>query len=155
MRTNRTSNFLVRLLLAALLIAGCLLVPPALADNAAEGYREMVPGIFEHVTDFLVTLDLALFALVGYFAKDGLGAEGRARVFEFAALGFFVAANVLSLFFAYWARLEIATQLAGGAFSYAPLTDYVWQARLLFAGAISAVLFIGRALLRKREKPPR
>ncbi|MCF3946357.1 hypothetical protein AiwAL_07040 [Acidiphilium sp. AL] len=125
---------------------------PARADVTGGDFQVMVPGVFEHLIDFMVTLDLALFALVGYFAKDRLATSGCIRCLQYLTLLLFSLSSGVSLFYAYFGHLEIAAQLVGGAFDYRHLHDYYFQALTLIIAAIFVAFFISTIFIDNRKK---
>lgn len=127
-----------------------VLVAPTLAtESAGDSARLKAPEIFEHTLDFMVTLDLAVFAVVGFFSKDGISSSKYLRRIQIGSFGLFIVFGALSLLFAYDARIEIMRQLAGGAFSYETLNYYVWQGWTLLIAAICAGVFVIIALWTK------
>jgi hypothetical protein len=131
------------------------ILPAVAAETVGDSARLKAPEVFERTLDLMVTLDLALFAAVGFFAKDGLiTTTGRRRAFQVLAAALFVLFAVLSLFFAYKARLEMMRQLAGGTFAYENLNDYVIQAWTLLIASAFAALFVAIAVSDRRAKTP-
>jgi MFS family permease len=130
-------------------------LPAVAAESVGDSARLKAPEIFERTLDLMVTLDLALFAAVGFFAKDGLiNTTGRRRTFQVFAAVLFVLCAVLSLFFAYKARLEMMRQLAGGTFAYEDLNDYVFQAWALLIASVFAGAFVAIAVSDRPASTP-
>ncbi|MGH7120968.1 MAG: hypothetical protein ACREFP_18605 [Acetobacteraceae bacterium] len=134
--------------LIIVIIVELLIISSAYADVSTADLRLKAADVFSHTIDLLITLDLALFALVGYFAKDRLSASGRRRIIQLTLLFFFFVAGCTSLYFAYSGQLEIGAQLYGGGFDYQHLHDYVLQALTLLAATALAFFFLVAALLK-------
>lgn len=128
--------------LACAIVLLCLFsARPADAQSISEGAKLMAPDVMQGIIDFLATLCLALFALVGYFWKDGL-VKGCWHYVQMLAGLSFLLSSVISLLYAYWGRIELMRQLAGGTFDYETLAYYVTQAWSLLIAAIAALAFI-------------
>lgn len=132
----------VAVFLSGPITAGLGFCLPAFADITGADFRLKAADVFEHTTDFMVTLSLALFALVGYFGKDRLAKSGCRRASQLVVLGLFFAASVASLLCAYFSRLEIVSHLASGTFDYTKLHCYVVQAWTLVVAAFFAAVFL-------------
>jgi len=101
MEGSRRVPLTIPVVLCGSLAAELVLSLPAFADVTGGDFRLKAPDVFEHTTDFMVTLSLGLFALVGYFAKDRLPKSGCKRTPAVVALVLFFASSILSLLFAY------------------------------------------------------
>lgn len=74
------------------------------ATAAAEGPEAFLiksAETLDKVFDFLITLDLALFGIVGFFVRNGLSRSPRIQFFQSLALVLFVACANYSLFCGY------------------------------------------------------
>jgi hypothetical protein len=139
------------------LAMGLLLVPllPAIAETPAEAAMLKAPEVLEHTIDSLVALSLGVFAVIGFFGKDGLvRRHDHWRCWQTVAGLAGVGLAVLSLFFSYRARLELMEQLAGGAFSYDILEEYARAAWALVGSALFAFIFAGIAVAERTHHGP-
>jgi hypothetical protein len=131
----------------------CLVSVTALAAAASEGELKLKGAeIFERSIDFMVTLDLALFAVVGFFAKDGLFIKGGNVIHRglVLLLALFAITAVGSLFCGYLTRMEIVAQVSySGTFYAGGFNEYTVQAWLLVAAAFCAAWFVAIALKNK------
>jgi hypothetical protein len=130
---------------------GCLLLictQSALCAELSAGdeLRLKAQEVFEHTTEFMVGLDLALIGAVGFFAKDGFVKPWLPRAMQQVSLLIFLAVAWVSLFFAYQSHMELMQQLAGGVFDYPSLSAYVWQAISLIAASAFSMGVIGPAI---------
>lgn len=132
--------------LIIVVIAECVVMPYGYADVTTNDLMSKSADAFAHTIDLLVTLDLALFALVGYFAKDRLAGVGCKRTWQLLLLTCFFVAGCASLYFAYSGHLEIGAQLANGKFDYKRLYNYVWQAFSLLVATSFGGAFVRSAL---------
>ena len=138
----------LKILFLSVLACWLIAASAAIAETSVSELRLKSVDIFEHMIDFMVTLDLALFAVVGYFCKDGLiripkGAGYRLQYGQALFGFFFVIASVISLLFAYLGRAELISQVAStGAFDPDKVSSYICQAFALIASGIFALFFV-------------
>jgi hypothetical protein len=138
---------------AAALVPLLSMLTTALAAETSEGGPLLKAAeVFERTLDFMVTLDLGLFALVGFFAKDGLPASSRSgRLIQGSLAAAFFVAAAASLYLGYESRLELMQQLAGGTFAYQFLRYYPRQALALLIAGVFAVCFVVTAISTRRR----
>lgn len=134
---------LLRCMLSILILASAAGI--AFADTITARDAEVkAPEIFEHMIDYMVSLELALFAAVGFFGRNGLAKHYTG--WQVSAGFVFVLFGAASLFFAYQSHLELMTQLASGTFDYKVMTNYVPEAVTLLISSIAAFIFSAIAL---------
>jgi hypothetical protein len=150
MSNARTSRPLTLLAM----IAVALLVCSAAAAEGPDDFRIKSAESFDKVIDFLVTLDLALFAVVGFFIRNGLAGAPRVRCGQIILLILFTVAASFSLFCGYRARLDLASILASGSFPFQAVQDwYVYQAVLVVGSGVLAAATVALCLLGNDREP--
>jgi hypothetical protein len=105
-------------------------------------YMKLSPEVFERTIDYMVTLNLALFGLVGYSLTklSNITAACLKRVAVLCA-AVFLLFGVSSLVFGYLSRIWLVSRLAIGLFDYEKSNDYVYQADALLVAGVFALLF--------------
>lgn len=98
----------------------------------------------DKVFDFLITLDLALFGIVGFFVRNGLSKSPRIQIFQIGALVLFVTSASYSLFCGYKGRLQLAVILASRGSPFPSVQDwYAYQAAsVVMSGILAAIIVI-------------
>jgi hypothetical protein len=110
-------------------------------SSISSEFRKKAPDVFEHTTDFMITVQLALFGLVGYIvtrANHNLGK--KSSIFAYCVLALFGILGTLSLIFGYESRLWLIERLSIGIFDYEKTNFYLYQAGALLASAALALV---------------
>ncbi len=145
-----------RLNLLTLLGAICValaLCSAATADGS-DDFRIKSAESLDKVVDFLITLDLALFGLVGFFVRNGLSAQPRLRRAQIAVLVPFALVAGYSLFCGYRARLDMIALLASGSFPFESVPSWsVYQAIAVVGAGVLATVIVGLRLSDKTGPP--
>lgn len=130
------------------LVISFVLTGSTLAAISAPDFILKAAEIHERTIDFMVTVSFGLFAVFGFFIKDGLSLRPKRRQLEMVLSVTFAVSASLSLILAYFARITLGGQLASGTFVPEGLSGfYVWQAYTLLLGAAALfpliALFVG------------
>jgi hypothetical protein len=112
------------------------------ATSLQEIYETSFPGLFERTTDYLVTLTLALFAIVGFFGKDTWGGKKNSDQIKNFSAGIFVLLAIGSLFCAYRSHMELISKLFEKNIDAGTFTWILWQAGALLGATFSAGVFV-------------
>jgi hypothetical protein len=132
------------------LVGSILVCDFALADG--DSFRLKSADLMDKTFDYLIGLSLALFAIVGFFIKNGLSEKYCVRFWQIVGLVFFLLVDSLSLFFGYNARLDLATILASGGFSFnTQAIWYVLQAISVLISGLLAFVVLGLAIFDKSK----
>ena len=88
----------------------------------------------------MVTVQLALFGLVGYIVTRANHNFGKkSSIFAYCVLALFGILGTLSLIFGYESRLWLIERLSIGIFDYEKTNFYLYQAGALLASAALAL----------------
>jgi hypothetical protein len=120
----------------AVLAATIFTAGTALADAGdARDFLSKSPDIFQHLIDFIVTINMGAFAAIGYLVKDTKLTSTCARTAQliFASLAFLCCA--ISLYFAYGSYTFLMAMTGNNAFAYDRLADYPYAALFLILSA--------------------
>lgn len=145
------NRFVFALAQSSAVLAGAL-APAAAAADGPEAFLIKSAETLDKVFDFLITLDLALFGIVGFFVSNGLSRRPRIRISQVIALVLFVTCASYSLFCGYKGRLDLAVVLASRGFSFPSVQDwYAYQAiSVVMSGILAAIVLILTMLGRDR-----
>lgn len=123
------------------------------AENGPEAFCIKSAEILDKIFDLLITLDLALFGIVGFFVSRGLSQNRRVWLIQIIALPLFAMSASFSLFCGYKGRLGLAVLLASSGCPFRVKQDwYVYQAILLvISGALMAAIVFFTLLGREEE----
>jgi hypothetical protein len=113
-------------------------------------FIKSAPDVFERTIDYMVTVSLALFGLVGYsFTILSSAVDYRVKITAYLSLLLFVICDATSLIFAYLSRTWLISRLAVGQFDYERTGIYMFQAEsLLIASAAACVFWVVATLTR-------
>jgi hypothetical protein len=109
-------------------------VSTSIAEPADVEFKLKAADYFEHTIDFMVTITLGTFAVVGWLVKDSELTSVCARVWQFVAALGALSAGSLSLYFGYQSYLDLMSITGSGTFSYSALSGhYGYQALFLLS----------------------
>jgi hypothetical protein len=107
--------------------------------------------VHEGTIDFMVTTCFGLFAIFGFFLRDGLSSQPDRRCALISVGIAFIIFASASLILAYYGRIDLAHHLGSGVFLPEKLDEYyAWQGRTLLAAAASLLVFVGLVVYPKQ-----
>jgi hypothetical protein len=105
-------------------------------------FIKSAPEVFERTIDFMVTISLALFGIVGYsFTIISPNIHGLPKKLAYAILSVFVIAGATTLISGYFSREWLIMRLSVGKFDYENTSTYVVQAASLLIASAAACAF--------------
>jgi hypothetical protein len=133
------------------LLTGLLLtVTAGVAFSATDGsdFKAKSADHFEHTIDFMVTIALGAFAVLGYLLKDSILTPGCRRWSQLIVASLAMLAGAASLYFGYKSYLGLITVTASGTFSFGAMPEtYAMQALFLLLEGLFIFLTLVITLL--------
>jgi len=126
----------------------------ACAAVEAGDFRLKSADVFEAIVDYIVQLTFGLFALVGFFLKDGLHKSQCARRIQIFLLVLFVLSAGGSLICTYMSRIGAMASLGSGEFQYEEVSSYLsGGAWLTLTSGLLGIAFVGTTLSSSSKTP--
>ena len=117
-------------ILTGLLVA--TMASNAFGDVVGSDFKAKSADHFEHAIDFMVTISLGAFAVLGYLIKDSILAPGWRRVSQLTIASLAMGAGAASLYYGYQSYLNLVVVTGSGTFSFTAMpATYAMQAFFL------------------------
>lgn len=120
----------------------------AFGETDGSDFKAKSADHFEHAIDFMVTIALGAFAVLGYLMKDSVLAPGKHRSRQLIAASLAMAAGATSLYYGYKSYLNLVVVTGSGTFSFTSMPDtYAMQAFFLLLEGLFIFLALVITLL--------